>query len=251
MLIDSHIHVGQFYDMFFSPAELKNFLDSVGVESFAASSTSICEGKYNNVLAEIKGLRKLCCNRFFPVLWILPQMLNDGGLELFLNSGIQWRCLKIHPQLHPEAWLPDIKELGKVLSLANDLEVPFLIHTGEKEGCYPSLYEKAFSEHPNVTFILAHGRPIEETIEMMKEYPNVWCDTAFMPTENILKLCNEDFLNRVLWGSDYPIPRYYYPNIDMKEYYKNKLDSFKSNSTKEQFEQVTCVNAMKLFKNEQ
>ena len=247
MLIDSHIHVGQFYDLFFSPAELKNFLDSVGVESFAASSTSICEAKYDNVLAEIKGLRQLCGNRYLPVLWILPQMLNDGGLEHFLNSGIQWRCLKIHPQLHPDAWLNNSIELRQIVSLARVMQMPLLIHTGEKEGCYPVLYEKSFQENPDVTFILAHGRPIEETIEMMKEYPNVWCDTAFMPTENILKLCNENLSGRVLWGSDYPIPKFYYPNIDMKEYYKNKLDSFKNKSTKEQFEQVTYKNAMKLF----
>jgi len=51
--IDSHVHLGQFYNQYTSPTELRNFLDSVGVERFAASSTTICEGDYEKVIAEL------------------------------------------------------------------------------------------------------------------------------------------------------------------------------------------------------
>ena len=43
MICDSHIHVGQFRDIYTSPEELVSFLDKVGVEKFAVSSTSIWE----------------------------------------------------------------------------------------------------------------------------------------------------------------------------------------------------------------
>ena len=245
---DAHIHVGQFYDQYTQPTELKRFLDSVGIEFCIVSSTTVCEKRYENVIEEIRDLQILYVYRLLPVLWIVPQMFNDGGLELFIDSGIQWRCLKIHPQLHPEAWLPEKEELGKVLSLANALEVPLLIHTGEKEGCYPSLYEKAFSEHPNVIFILAHGRPISETIQLMKKCSNVWADTAFMPTEHICRLCEEDLSDRVLWGTDYPIPKFYYPNENMVEYYAKLLDNLKKNVSQEDYKKITYINAFKLFK---
>lgn len=246
-IFDAHIHIGQFYNQYTSPTKLRTFLDSVGINRFAASSTTICEGKCDKVIEEMSELQQLCEKRFLPVLWILPQMLNDGGLKLFINSGIQWCCLKIHPQLHPEAWLPDKNELEMVLSLADKLDVPLLIHTGEREGCYPSLYEKAFANNPNIAFILAHGRPLDEAIEMMKKYPNVWVDTAFMPTDNIKKLCDENLSDRVLWGSDYPIPKYYYPDKDMKDYYLILIQQLKETIKSEDFEKITYTNFKNLF----
>lgn len=244
---DFHIHIGQFYDQYTSPLELKDFLESVEVECFAASSTSICKGDYEIVIDEIKELKKLCGKQMLPVLWILPQMLKDGGLEFFLYSGIQWRCLKIHPQLHPTVWLNNSPELQQVTSIARGLHIPLLIHTGEKEGCYPSLYEKAFASNPNIIFILAHGRPIGETLDLMKKYPNVWADTAFMPIENIAKLCRENLSERVLWGSDYPIPKYYYPDMDMKTYYLDLLQKLKDSVNQEDFEMITHKNFEKIF----
>ena len=244
---DSHIHLGHFYDQYTPPTELKDYLDSVGVECFAVSSTTICAGRYDKVINEVKELKRICNNRLRPVLWILPQMLIDGGLNLFMDSDIQWRCLKIHPQLHPTIWLNYSSELQQVVSLSSELQVPLLIHTGEKEGCNPLLYEKAFADYPYVTFILAHGRPLHETITMMKKYLNVWVDTAFMPTENIVMLCNERLSDRVLWGTDYPIPKYYYPNMDMKDYYLNLVNCLKEAVKPDDFEKIICTNFEKLF----
>ena len=246
-IIDAHIHLGQFYNQYTSPLELKEYLDSVGVKRFAASSTTICEGHYEKVIDEIRELKNVCGDSLSPILWILPQMLKDGGLGMFMDSGIKWHCLKIHPQLHPTTWVNFSLELQQVVSLSSKLQIPLLIHTGEKEGCYPSLYEKAFSEHPSVTFILAHGRPIDETIDMMKKYPNVWTDTAFMPIEHICMLCDENLSDRVLWGSDYPIPKFYYPDKDMKDYYLILIQQLKETIKSEDFEKITYTNFKNLF----
>ena len=247
MLVDAHIHFGQYYDRYTSPQELKDFLDSVAVGHFAASSTTICDSDYDKVIAEVEELIRICGDRFLPVLWIMPSMLKDGGLAKFLGTGIVWRCLKIHPQLHPEAWLNDTFEMKSVVSLASSLQIPLLIHTGEMPGCYPKLYERLIADYPNVSFILAHGRPLSETIELMKKYPNVWVDTAFMLTEQIRKLCNEKLSNRVLWGTDYPIIRYYYPAIDMKTYYLDLLQSLRSSVRPDEFELISEINIGKLF----
>ena len=247
MLIDAHTHVGQYRYLYTSPKELKQFLDSVEVEYFAASSTTICEGRYDKVIAETKELADICGSRFLPVLWITPPMLKDGGLFKLMNSGIRWRCLKIHPQLHPLKWLDNSQEMKWVVSMASVLQMPLLIHTGEKEGCNPKLYEKAIMEFPNVSFILAHGRPISDTVELMKKHPNVWVDTAFMPTENVVKLCDEKLSGRVLWGTDYPIPKYYYLEVEMKAYYFDLVQKLKDSVSQDDFELITHKNYMKLF----
>ena len=247
VLIDSHIHFGQFYDLYTSPTELKHFLDSVGVERFAASSTTTCEGNYEKVIVETKELVKICGERVIPVLWITPSMLKDGRLFKMMDSGVRWRCLKIHPQLHPMAWLNDSHEMKWVVSMASVLQMPLLIHTGEMKGCYPKLYENTIVGFPNVVFILAHGRPINDTIELMKKHSNVWVDTAFMPIEYICKLCDEKLSGRVLWGTDYPIPKYYTPKADMKTYYLDLIWQLKDSVDNDDFERITHKNFEKLF----
>lgn len=247
MLFDAHTHVGQFYDLYTSPTELKAFFDSVGVERFAASSTTICAGDYEKVMDEIKELVAICGNRFLPVLWITPSMLKDGGLFKMMDSGISWQCLKIHPQLHPMAWQGNSHEMKWVVSMASVLQMPLLIHTGEMEGCYPKFYEKTIAGFPNVTFILAHGRPINDTIKLMKKHSNVWVDTAFMPIEHICKLCDEKLSERVLWGTDYPITKYYNPQDDMKTYYLDLIWQLKDSVDNDDFERITHKNFEKLF----
>ncbi len=222
-MTDYHTHIGQFYNIYTSPSELLRIMDTAGVERFATSSTSICEGDYNKTLAEMRELWNLSGDRLLPVLWIIPPMLKDKGLQLFLDSEISWAMLKIHPQLNPTSWGVDGYGLNKVLGLAKEMHLPLLIHTGECQGCYPHLFESAIMRNPDVIFILAHGRPLDETINLLQCYPNVLTDTAFMPLENVAKLCLSGLANRILWGTDIPIPKYYDPAENLVNYCRERL----------------------------
>ena len=245
---DFHIHIGKFNDLYTTPAELKAFLDSVEVNYFAVSSTTICNGDYNKVISEFKELEMLCRGKMLPVLWIIPSMLTDGAVEMFLDSGICWKCIKIHPQLDPSVWtMNNGMEMQKVISIASTMQLPLLIHTGEYDGCYPSQYSKIIEQNPRVTFILAHGRPIDETMKLMKQHPNVWADTAFMPMEHVGMLCYDGLADRILWGTDYPIPRYFYPNKNMIDYYLGLLEQLKTLVSNEDFKRITQMNFNRLF----
>ena len=83
------------------------------------------------------------------------------------------------------------------------------------------------TENPDLKFVLAHGRPIGETILLMNKYPNAWTDTAFMPIEHIKKLKEENLTNRVLFGSDAPINRIYYPGQTTEQYLKERIEEIK------------------------
>ncbi len=76
----------------------------------------------------------------------------------------------------------------------------------------------------------------------MNLFQNVWADTAFVPIENVVKLCNEGFSDRILWGTDYPIPRYFYPEIDMKLYYKETLSALQKSVNQADFAKITSEN---------
>ncbi len=241
-MIDYHTHFGQFYDIYTTPTELIYMMDNVSAENFAASSTTICEGNYEKVLTEMLELVQLAGSRIMPVLWIVPSMLQDSGLQLFLNSSISWKMIKIHPQLHPTAWSCEGDNLQKVIRLAKTMRLPILIHTGEFRGCYPSLFEKAIRNNPDVNFILAHGRPIEETILLMLKYSNAWTDTAFMPVKHIMLLHKNGLSSRTLWGSDTPIQKYYNRNKNLVDDYLSKLQQIQSILPQKDFQKITMYN---------
>ena len=46
MLIDTHIHVGNFFNMYFSPLDVSKLLQRLDVNYYAVSSTTICEENY-------------------------------------------------------------------------------------------------------------------------------------------------------------------------------------------------------------
>lgn len=237
-MTDFHTHFGQFYDIYTPPEELLSVMDDVGTEYFAASSTTICEENYEKVLAEMSELIQLAEKRVLPVLWIIPSMLHDGGLQRFLESGINWKMLKIHPQLNPLEWLCGGNNLKKVIRLAKKMGLPLLIHTGEHPGCYPSLFERAIRNNPEVTFVLAHGRPIQETIQLMLPYKNVWTDTAFMPKDNLKQLINNGLSDRILFGTDAPINKYFYPELNTKDFVKQHLDDLREVTDDIQFKKI-------------
>lgn len=247
MIFDAHIHIGQYYHIRTTPSPLLRFLDGVGVEGFAASSTSICEGNYNKVLREIRGLLRVAPERVMPVLWLLPQMFTDGGLERFLASDIEWRCLKIHPQLHPDVWRPNSEQMRLLLSLALQIQLPILIHTGLFDYCHAGLYQHIIKDFPEVKFILAHGRPANEAIRVLRKCPNAYVDTAFMATEDIVRFCQEGLSDRVLWGTDYPIPRYFYRGRNMKQYYLGLLSHLRESISTDDFIKITQQNYKEVF----
>lgn len=246
MFVDSHIHVGQFNDLYISPACISKLMTDVGVDYYAVSSTSMCEEDYPKVLEELRCLIKLDGNKVLPIMWVTPDGLN-GNIAWFLESEIKWRCIKVHPELNPMDWDPLGTQFVEIIDIASELDLPILIHTGNKECCVSRRYEKLIEQHPNNTFILAHGRPIEESLRIISSYHNAYTDTAFMPIDDIKTLIHYGLGHKILWGTDMCIPLYFFPRKNMIKYYNEKLKELRRVCTKEQFELVTSRNAMRVF----
>lgn len=246
MLIDSHIHVGQFFGRYFSPSDISKLMADVGVDYYAVSSTTMCEENYTKVLDEMHELIALDGEKTLPVMWITPEGLK-GNIAWFLESDIKWRCLKVHPELHLDEWEPCGGQFTEVIDIAMELKVPILIHTGNKDCSKCDRYEELIAEHPDVIFILAHGRPSADAKRIVSAYNNAYVDTAFMPVEDIVELVNFGATVKVLWGTDMCIPSHFYPQTDMATYYKVKLRSLREQTTNEQFKTITYENAKTVF----
>lgn len=246
MIIDSHIHFGQFYNLHISPQDIVRLMNDVAVNYYAISSTSICEENYAKVKNEFDQLLTLDKSRALPIMWITPFGL-DGNIAWFLESDIKWKGIKIHPLLHPKEWNPDNSKMREVLSIAEELCLPLIIHTGEEECCSAGRFIPSILKHPNIKWILAHGRPTTETIALLKRFPNVYADSAFMPVDVMCRIISSGLSNKLLWGTDMCIPQYYYSNINLIDYYNNKIGKFRESCGKIEYELVTYYNAATLF----
>lgn len=241
-IIDSHIHIGQFYEAYTDPTSLIHFLKKNGIKRCAVSSTSIGSGDYDKVLHEMQEIVSIGGEMVVPVMWIAPDMLHGDWLEKYLNSGVRWKCLKIHGYLHH--WNYD--NIKIVVDLAKELSLPLLFHTGGRQQCDAGYYYDIIKQNPSQTFILAHSRPVSETIEIMQECPNAWADTAFVPVDDVKKMIDSGLVDRMMFGTDYPISTYYYKE-DSNLVYKKQVEEMQSSMSAEDWEKIACLNFEKLF----
>lgn len=207
MIIDNHVHVGWYTDGYHSPQEIWNAAKSSGIDEIAVSSTSICAEKYKLVVREMRELLRMGGDKVHPVLWLTPRMLRTYGIRYMLHSKINWEGVKLHWLAHPE-WGRNRQILQQALDIVKQLDVPLLLHSGEQDCCQPHLFVPICKELKS-TIVLAHGRPLEQTILLLKEYPNTMVDTAFMPAEHVIRLVAEGYEDRIAFGTDTPIQMVY------------------------------------------
>lgn len=246
MLIDTHIHVGQYNEYYFSPKDIHELIQDCSVDYYAISSTTQCIELYDKVLEEMKYLIGMDADKVLPTMWITPNGL-QGNIAWYLESDIKWRLLKIHPFLNKSEWDPDRAQIYEVVDIARELKVPILIHTGEDPSCHSQLFEPVIRSESDITFILAHGRPLHEAIELSKKYANTYVDSAFMAVEEMKAFLDAGLENKLLWGTDMCIPKYFYPEIILHNYYMEKLSAFNKVCTPEQYKRVTFMNAASVF----
>jgi hypothetical protein len=213
-MTDNHVHIGQFDEQYYSAQEVFDVVLSNGIKSFWYSSTTSCEGnvKYDEVEKEIKSAIKLCDSHIAtPLFWFIPDYIKQGVDIESAMKNIPYGGFKLHPYNDKWTFSEDKNQnevLHTIFHYAGENDLPILIHTGESGVDSPDRFEQFFEEYPAARVILAHGRPIDKTIEMMRRFDHVECDTAFMPEESVHALVSAGLANRVLPGSDFPITHY-------------------------------------------
>lgn len=242
-MTDSHVHVGWFVNRYYSPYYVSKKLRKLGIESVAISSTSTCAEEYNLIIEEFTWLEKEWGNNLVPILWLTPQMIFGEGLESLLCSSIKWKVIKMHWDAHPEFYFSPYL----IQNVMNDKRLqgmPLLIHTGENKTCRASVFKDIIKNYPNRLFILAHGRPIQETSIILNNFPNAFADTAFMSEKDIIKLLAMGLANKILWGTDYPITEYY--NVSLRRF-KNNLKNIQKKISNKDYIDITQNNFSKIF----
>lgn len=236
-IIDNHVHIGCYSDAYHFPKEIWLSELSAGIDELFVSSTSTCAEQYKLVVKEMRELIRIGGSRIHPVLWITPRMMKTWGINYMIHSRVRWEGVKLHWMAHRE-WYYNQKILHNALEVARWMEVPVLLHTGNFKECHASVFLELCKKYNELDFILAHGRPIDETIEVMSHCPNVRVDTAFMPAEDVKLLCDNGYADRVLFGTDAPINLLFYKDMTTEDYIRWCVSNLKDALTLEQFETV-------------
>ena len=236
-MTDNHVHIGWYSDGYHSPLEVWRAELDAGIDDIVVSSTSSCAELYKLVVREIKELNKLGGSRIHPILWITPRMMKTWGISYMIHSRVRWEGVKLHWQAHRE-WYYNHKILHIALDIARRIKVPVLFHTGDFKECHAKVFIDVCKHFSDLDYVLAHGWPIDETMEVMAQCPNVRVDTAFMPVEDVKLLCDNGFAERVLFGTDAPINLLFYKDMTTADYIKWCISNLKDTLTPEQFETV-------------
>ena len=133
----------------------------------------------------------------------------------------------MHWEAHPE-WAHNAKLVERGLGVAKQLKVPVLLHTGNNDNCHAGKFAGIIQNNNDLTFVLAHGRPIEEAIELINKCSNVFVDTAFMPMSDLRKILDIGLIDKVLFGTDAPINHVFYKDMDTVSYIKSQVDNVNS-----------------------
>jgi predicted TIM-barrel fold metal-dependent hydrolase len=134
---------------------------------------------------------------------------------------LPYKGIKIHPYAHQWDFgnPKEMNVLHALFDFAGCNKLPVLIHTGMSGVDSANIFEGFFSEYKQKHCILAICSTLYQTIDLMKNYMNVYCDTAFVSEESILKIMDTGMGTRIIFGSDFPITHYFstHNHDDMKE----------------------------------
>lgn len=238
-MTDWHAHVGQWHETYYDPAAVVRALAACGTDEAWLSSTSseiYCKeslavqdrqdlrndamtarelyeyvrGEMEAALAAAEG----CGAKAHPLYWVVPEVHFSAEACVTVESAMRdfpYEGFKLHPRGNP--WdLNDRRTLDlahEVFSHAEERGLPVLIHAGPDPFELPDLFAPLVKAHPRVTVQLAHCRPLEDTLAMLRAYPNVVCDTAFVDDETRERIRAAGFGERIRFGTDFPITHYH------------------------------------------
>ena len=218
MLCDAHVHVGYFRSRYFSPEDVVRGLWRLGVNRWAVSSTSTSGKPWAFVRREYERIYELASKRSVLLLWLTPELLTQSR-DLRKYDVLPFRGLKIHGA---NGWQADGKPLRRAFAIARERNWPVVVHTGGSPAYDAGRFGSLGKMFPHTPIVLAHGRPVDQTLAVMRQAPNAWVDTAFMPLRDVRQLLMAGMSRRMLFGSDYPAPTCFF-KTPLATYYRRRV----------------------------
>ncbi len=218
MIIDCHVHLNNYHEqeavsLDDSLSRLQRAMGDAGVD-YALVLTSYLVSKNRPSTAEVvKAIERI------PNLGVVAGIsyLNYRQRDLreladFLDQGLV-KGLKLYPGYEP--FFPHDKRLKVVYDLAEEFNVPVMIHSGDTYSpsgklkySHPLEIDEVAVDHPNVRFVICHlGNPwLTDCMEVVYKNANVYADISGLVlgefTEAFEDYMTEEIKDVILYAGD-------------------------------------------------
>jgi len=213
MIIDAHIHSGDFLGRKWDAAKIIAVMDKYEIEkAFISSETAIIYGEPAANRDLYKNYLKLYPDRFIG--YCVPDPYNNPEKEVedCIKSG-HFRGIKLHPWYQKCPLTSSFYE--PVFKIANEKKLPVLVHSGgslkmpDFSFALPEMFLSVADKYKNISLIVGHMglERWRQVIEMVNGYKNIFLDiTMSMPNPERLEFAVEKVgVDRVLLGTDTPL----------------------------------------------
>ncbi|MEG1583915.1 MAG: amidohydrolase family protein [Anaerovorax sp.] len=234
--IDAHSHVGNFEgwpDVRITPEELIGQMDEYNIEKTVLSTFPIEES--------LRAVERYP-DRLIGAAWVNP-LEGEKAISEIRNSVEKcgFKAIKLHPLF--QAYRANDDCVFPIAELAEELNVPLMIHSGHAPFSLPWSIAQLAERYPKVKVVMihmghGHGVYIQAALDMAEKYDNIYLETSGMPMQNKIKEAYEKVgSDRVLFGIDAP---FHHPSVEIQR-------SMVSGLTDAQLEDLFYNNAAKLL----
>lgn len=212
-IIDSHCHMGPWYNFYFPEGRIENMLydaELIGIKTLciAPHASISCDYRLGN--KQVLEATEIYPGSTKALLTLNPNMPEEIGEEFSrYYFKEQFIGVKLHPTLHKYN-LTD-GNCFKIYDLLKEFGGYLLAHTWEGSStCSVEMCEEVIRKYPKVPFILAHAggtkTGVEKTINLVNNYENAYMDTSGFEYSDtwIEEIMEKADVTKVLFGSDCP-----------------------------------------------
>lgn len=219
-IIDSHIHIGKWSDLFYNyestVAEAVEVMKASGVDAAVCMPTDKTGNE--ELFSQTSNVKDF---KFYFNAWINPE---DKDLDDFLEKRINEVSLfKVHPSIQRKKIID--ASYDKYMKLAADMKKPVVVHCGRWQEIASYKFPlELIDKYPDLIIILAHlgGDQPSLYLECANEIKDVKFKNVYLGTESVRefyfvnKVVNTVGPEKVIFGSDYNLglPLTYIPIVD-------------------------------------
>ena len=255
-IIDSHAHIGKILKFNMKEEYILNSMTKYNISFSLVSNGESAEYDQNQILlsenqtiSQIKSAKravefaKKYPNKIGALIWIKPITERcDSEFISYIKENRKFIYgFKIHA-FHSKISANDIR-LEKYYSLAEELELPVVVHSDKtKEGNPLNIYNAA-KRHKKINFVIVHmglGTDHKNSFKYISKLDNLYGDTTRVSYTDIIeavKICGSE---KILFGTDNP--------MNSLNVYQPFFSNLKKLLKNEDYENIMYKNAKRLFK---
>ncbi len=266
MLIDTHMHIGNFLGFEMSPRDVIYSLDQYDVDFALVSNVEAAEMDHHGKAIPMRYqksqneafLKTLEFARKYPdKIGVMPWMKlrSEQPDEHFVRLLEENRSLVYGIKLHPfhSRVAPDDPAAESVYELARRYRLPVVSHTGGCEEARSVHLYRAAVAHPDIDFVMVHmdlGTDNREAIELLGKADNLYGDTTWVPVKSTLQAIERFGSGKIMFGSDSPIDgpdTYLHNKTGDRSLYQEYFNEFRAMISPEEYDNIMFRNAMRVF----